>query len=100
MITPPVGLNVIIASNIAESNFYRTAYEAVKIGLPLLFLPYYFIYFDIIVEVITIRILIIPLILLVHLSLLMVAIQSEKPRKTRWAFLGLSLVAIIFSYYV
>lgn len=41
-ITPPIALSVIIAQGIAESDFWETAVEALKIGFPMFLLPFAF----------------------------------------------------------
>lgn len=43
-ITPPIAIAVVVTTGIAESNFWRTALEALKLGLPLFVLPFTFIY--------------------------------------------------------
>jgi len=43
-LTPPVALTVAIASGIAKSPFFRTAWTAVRMGLPLFLLPFVFIF--------------------------------------------------------
>lgn len=44
VITPPIAVGVVIASSIAESNFWRSCFESLKISFPLFILPYSFIY--------------------------------------------------------
>lgn len=43
-ITPPIAIAVVVTAGIAEANFWRTALEALKLGLPLFILPFTFIY--------------------------------------------------------
>jgi len=43
-ITPPIATSVVIGSGIADSDFWLTAKEALKIGLPIFVLPLAFIY--------------------------------------------------------
>lgn len=43
-ITPPIAIAVVVTAGIAESDFWGTAYEALKLGLPLFVLPFAFIY--------------------------------------------------------
>ncbi|WP_408957223.1 TRAP transporter permease [Natrinema sp. 74] len=43
-ITPPIAIAVVVTTGIAESNFWKTALEALKLGLPLFVLPFTFIY--------------------------------------------------------
>ncbi|WP_247010656.1 TRAP transporter permease [Halorientalis litorea] len=43
-ITPPIAIAVVVTAGIAGSNFWRTALEALKLGLPLFILPFTFIY--------------------------------------------------------
>ena len=43
-ITPPIAIAVVVTTGIAGSNFWRTALEALKLGLPLFVLPFTFIY--------------------------------------------------------
>lgn len=43
-ITPPIATGVAVASGIAQTGFWRTAKEAIKIGAPLFLLPFTFIY--------------------------------------------------------
>lgn len=43
-ITPPIATSVAVGTGIAGSNFWSTAKEALKIGLPLFLLPFVFIY--------------------------------------------------------
>jgi len=42
-ITPPVAVAVIVATGIAESDFFATAIEAMKVGIPGFILPYSFV---------------------------------------------------------
>lgn len=44
MITPPVALAVYAASSLARSDFWRTGYEACRLGLVAFFVPYIFVY--------------------------------------------------------
>lgn len=43
-ITPPIALSVIIGQGIAESDFWATAVEALRIGFPMFLLPFAFVY--------------------------------------------------------
>ena len=43
-ITPPIAIAVVVTAGIAGSNFWRTALEALKLGMPLFILPFTFIY--------------------------------------------------------
>ncbi|WP_435073557.1 TRAP transporter permease [Halorubrum sp. HHNYT27] len=43
-LTPPIAIAVVVATGIAESNFWRTAHEALKISAPIYVLPFSFIY--------------------------------------------------------
>ncbi|XVH33208.1 TRAP transporter permease (plasmid) [Haloferacaceae archaeon DSL9] len=43
-ITPPIAIAVVVTTGIAQSNFWRTAIEAVKISAPLFILPFTFVY--------------------------------------------------------
>lgn len=43
-ITPPIALSVVIAQGIAESSFMETMVDAMKIGFPMLLLPYAFVF--------------------------------------------------------
>ncbi|WP_226480480.1 TRAP transporter permease [Natrinema amylolyticum] len=43
-ITPPIAIAVVVTTGIAESNFWKTSLEALKLGLPLFVLPFTFIY--------------------------------------------------------
>ncbi|MWV65594.1 TRAP transporter fused permease subunit [Halorubrum sp. JWXQ-INN 858] len=43
-ITPPIAIAVVVTTGIAQSNFWATAIEAVKISAPLFVLPFAFIY--------------------------------------------------------
>lgn len=43
-ITPPIAIAVVVASGIAEANFWSAAFEAVKIAAPLFILPFALIY--------------------------------------------------------
>jgi TRAP transporter 4TM/12TM fusion protein len=45
-ITPPIALSVIIGQGIAESEFWETALESLKMGFPMFLLPFAFIYND------------------------------------------------------
>jgi TRAP transporter 4TM/12TM fusion protein len=47
-ITPPIAISVAIASNIADSNFLRSAAYAMYIATPIYLLPYTFIHYDLI----------------------------------------------------
>jgi len=47
-ITPPVAISCAIACRIADSGFLETTYEAMKLGLPLYFLPFAFFYYNLI----------------------------------------------------
>ena len=44
MITPPVALAVYAASSLAKSDFWKTGFEACKLGLVAFFIPYIFVY--------------------------------------------------------
>lgn len=44
MITPPVALAVYAATSIAKSDFWKTGFEAVKLGLTAFIVPYLFVY--------------------------------------------------------
>lgn len=43
-LTPPIAIAVVVATGIANSNFWRTAHEAMKISMPIYILPFTFIY--------------------------------------------------------
>jgi len=43
-ITPPIAIAVVVTTGIAQSNFWSTAKEAIKISAPLFVLPFAFIY--------------------------------------------------------
>lgn len=43
-LTPPIAIAVVVATGIAESNFWRTAHEALKLSAPIYVLPFAFIY--------------------------------------------------------
>jgi TRAP transporter 4TM/12TM fusion protein len=43
-ITPPIAIAVVVTTGIAGSNFWRTALEALKLGMPLFVLPFTFLY--------------------------------------------------------
>lgn len=43
-ITPPIAINVIVTTGLAESDFWETAFEAVRIAIVLFVLPFTFIY--------------------------------------------------------
>jgi TRAP transporter 4TM/12TM fusion protein len=43
-ITPPIAIAVVVTTGIAGSDFWRTALEALKLGMPLFVLPFTFIY--------------------------------------------------------
>jgi TRAP-type uncharacterized transport system fused permease subunit len=43
-VTPPIAIAVVVTTGIAESDFRRTALEALKLGAPLFVLPFTFIY--------------------------------------------------------
>jgi len=43
-ITPPIAIAVVVTTGIAGSNFWRTALEALKLGVPLFVLPFTFLY--------------------------------------------------------
>jgi TRAP transporter 4TM/12TM fusion protein len=43
-ITPPIAIAVVVTTGIAGSNFWLTAWEALKLGMPLFVLPFTFIY--------------------------------------------------------
>ena len=42
-LTPPVATAALVASSIAEAGFFRTAFTAVRLGLPGFLLPFYFV---------------------------------------------------------
>lgn len=44
VITPPIAPGIVIASGIADSDFWETCVEAVKISLPIYVLPFAFVY--------------------------------------------------------
>lgn len=48
-ITPPVAVAVVVTSGIADSNFWKTAWEAIKLSLPLFVLPFTFLFRPVIV---------------------------------------------------
>ncbi|WP_332900299.1 TRAP transporter permease [Haladaptatus sp. CMSO5] len=43
-ITPPIAIAVVVVTGIAESNFWKTSLEALKLSTPLFVLPFAFIY--------------------------------------------------------
>lgn len=43
-ITPPIAIAVVVTAGIAEADFWQTALEALKLGMPLFILPFTFIY--------------------------------------------------------
>lgn len=43
-LTPPIAIAVVVATGIAQSNFWRTCFEALKISAPIYVLPFAFIY--------------------------------------------------------
>ncbi|ELY92079.1 TRAP transporter, 4TM/12TM fusion protein [Natrialba hulunbeirensis JCM 10989] len=43
-LTPPIAIAVVVATGIADSNFWRTCFEALKISAPIYILPFAFIY--------------------------------------------------------
>jgi TRAP transporter 4TM/12TM fusion protein len=43
-ITPPIAISVVVTAGIAESNFWQTSIEALKLAIPLFVLPFTFIY--------------------------------------------------------
>ena len=43
-LTPPIAIAVVVATGIAESNFWKTAHEALKISAPIYVLPFAFVY--------------------------------------------------------
>ncbi len=43
-LTPPIAIAVVVATGIANSNFWRTCWEAIKISMPIYVLPFAFIY--------------------------------------------------------
>lgn len=43
-ITPPIAIAVVVTTGIAQSNFWMSAFEAIKISAPLFVLPFTFIY--------------------------------------------------------
>ncbi len=44
MVTPPVGVGVIVATGITEGNYFKTAFHATKLALPGFILPLFFIF--------------------------------------------------------
>jgi len=44
MVTPPVGVGVIVATGITEGNYFKTAFHATKLALPGFVLPLFFIF--------------------------------------------------------
>lgn len=44
-ITPPIAVGIIISSSIANSNFWRTSFQALTIAIPLFVLPFSFVYY-------------------------------------------------------
>lgn len=77
MITPPHASAVIVASGIAKSDFIATAVEAMKLGLPLLLLPFAFITYPEIIEVSLQTLLAVPL---VAIGLLALSYAFYSPR--------------------
>jgi len=43
-LTPPIAIAVIVASGVAEADFWRAAAESIKVSLPLFVLPFTFLY--------------------------------------------------------
>lgn len=43
-LTPPIAVGIVVASGIAESNFWRTAGKAFRLGFPAFLLPFLFMY--------------------------------------------------------
>ena len=43
-LTPPIAIAVVVATGIAESNFWKTTHEALKISAPIYVLPFAFVY--------------------------------------------------------
>lgn len=44
MLTPPIALSVVVASGIAEANFWKSCSKAIRIGYPMFILPFVFIH--------------------------------------------------------
>ncbi len=49
-ITPPIAVGIIISSSIANSNFWKASYEALKLAIPLFVLPFSFVYYPMIIS--------------------------------------------------
>ena len=45
MITPPVAMSAYAAAAISGGSFYRTGFQAWKMGLPIFIIPYFFVYY-------------------------------------------------------
>jgi len=43
-ITPPIAAGIVVATGIAQSNFWRTSLQAIKISAPIFVLPFMFAY--------------------------------------------------------
>lgn len=77
-ISPPVALSVAITSSIAEARFITTAFETLKLGIPLFFLPFLFIFYNLIpIESVFLTIVQIT-VLTTGFSLLLTAIYTKK----------------------
>ena len=44
MLTPPVALSALIASRVAEANFWRTSIESCRLGIIAFIIPFFFVY--------------------------------------------------------
>lgn len=49
-LTPPIAVAIVVASGVADSNFMKTAYTALKIALPLFVVPYALVYNPVLLE--------------------------------------------------
>lgn len=50
MLTPPIAVCVVVASGIANSNFWQTSVKALRVGFPMFILPFIFIHHPVIVS--------------------------------------------------
>jgi TRAP transporter 4TM/12TM fusion protein len=84
MITPPVAPAVLVASGIAQTSFMKTAFESLKLGMPILLLPLAFVNFP---ELIVLSSETIKAFIFVGLGLLLFSYGAYSPDRGLYSYL-------------
>lgn len=102
-ITPPIAISVAIASNIARSNFLKTASYAMYIAIPIYLLPYAFVHYNLIpanASGIDTFLILRALIVFVILSYIAYLLPSDKTWKVKSGSLAVGVLLLIVIPYV